>query len=259
MNAFQIISGWLQTNIPVALGFLSGVFRAVSGAISDAITWVQERFNSLMVVVRIAVSIISSIVAAFRAAFTGDWYAFGAHLREAWDKLWQAIVTIFTTVKTQLLAIFRGLVNSIMNGLRTGIENAVNSVKELIQRIIDTITETDWLELGKSIIRGIVDGIRNAIGWVTQAAKDVAGAVTNTVKGFLGIKSPSRVFYQIGEQMMSGWRAGIEQMRPQLRLAVAGAGRDVMRQVTTNNYYNLTVNSTRSAEQISADFRLMRI
>lgn len=117
------------------------------------------------------------VFAAFREAFQGNWSRFGEHLRSAWDAAWE-------------------------------------NIKEIGKKAWDAIkrffSETDWGGVGKAILEGIANGIKAGIDWLKDAAKDAAQAAYDAARGFLGIRSPSRLFEGIGQQMMKGMALGIE-------------------------------------------------
>lgn len=223
-GAFADVSSWLSVNIPVAVETAKTIW---------ANTWA-----AIQAVVQTVLPIIRSIVTAFQAAFAGDWYAFGERLRESWDALWKLITQIVQNAWTSIKA----------------------AVKVLIDNVISFFKTTDWAAVGRSIVDGIANGISSAAGAIADAAKGAANAALQAAKGFLRIKSPSAVFeQQVGVNLMRGWIRGIERMTPRLEAAVVHAGsRSLEAANVVNNYYNLTVQSVRSAEQIERDFWLMR-
>ena len=67
------------------------------------------------------------------------------------------------------------------------------------------ILDKDWGEIGLNIIKGIASGITGAVGTLVDAAKEAAGNALDSVKDFLGIESPSKVFRdQVGKYMATG-------------------------------------------------------
>lgn len=66
-----------------------------------------------------------------------------------------------------------------------------------------------FVELGKNLIGGLISGITSKAKDVANAAKDAAKGAVDGVKGFLGIKSPSRVFHRIGEHLVQGFADGV--------------------------------------------------
>lgn len=151
--------------------------KATVRAFLDALKAIWERFTAFW----------REIFAAFRAAFEGDWYAFGEHLRAAFDQAWE-------------------------------------NIKNIARAAIGWFRSVDWGEVGRAIISGIADGIRSAAGWLADAARDAARAALEAAKGFLGIRSPSRVFEEeVGKQIVLGWMRGIQDLQPRLNATIAGA------------------------------------
>ena len=221
---FEQVVEWFQTNIPVALQALKTAWNVIWSGI-------QAVFSAVW-------PIIQSVFQAFKAAFEGDWYSFGSNLRQAWDDAWMLIKQIISDAW----------------------ENIKKSAQNLIDNVISFFTQTDWGQLGQSIIDGLITGLENGAEAFADVLLSILQAGVDAVKGFLGIQSPSRLFRdEIAGNMMAGWIQGIQRMTPQLEIAVVGAGRWATAAATTTtiNNYNLTVQSTRSAEQIQRDFWLM--
>lgn len=65
------------------------------------------------------------------------------------------------------------------------------------------------LNIAGAIIDGMTGGLASAAGDVASAALDVAQGALNTVTDFLGISSPSKVFMEIGRNMVQGMAIGI--------------------------------------------------
>lgn len=64
--------------------------------------------------------------------------------------------------------------------------------------------------IGANIVQGLVNGVTGAAGRLVDAVK---GAVNNAIQGaknLLGIKSPSRVFREIGQYVMQGAALGVD-------------------------------------------------
>lgn len=67
-----------------------------------------------------------------------------------------------------------------------------------------------FVTIGREIVAGIARGIRAAPGAVWDALKGVISSGITNAKNFLGIKSPSRVFMEIGDYIAQGLAIGIE-------------------------------------------------
>lgn len=80
--------------------------------------------------------------------------------------------------------------------------------------------------------KGLIRGLEANRAALIAAAKKIAKTITDEIKKELGIKSPSRVFHQIGEFITEGLALGIESGAGRVNSAVTGL-------VDTNNLSNL--------------------
>jgi hypothetical protein len=83
-----------------------------------------------------------------------------------------------------------------------------------------------WLyQAGADLIRGLVDGVTSAAGAAVDAVKGVGVSIRDGIKGVLGIKSPSTVFYDVGVNvdrgMADGLRAGAAAVQNAARASLA--------------------------------------
>ena len=90
------------------------------------------------------------------------------------------------------------------------IKGAFNGIKNTITNAFDSIRNINLYEIGKNIIQGLINGVKNMAGAVGNAVKNVASGAVSSVKNFLGIRSPSKVFEQLGEFTGEGFAKGIE-------------------------------------------------
>lgn len=191
----------------------------------QVMTTVQNFLGGLRAAWNGFVSAIEDLFSLFRLAFEGKWYEFGAKLREIWDSAWTRI-------------------------------------REIGQRVWESIkkffSDTDWGSIGRAILEGIASGIRNGAQLIVDAAISAARAAFDAAKGFLGIRSPSALFEEIGQSIMRGWALGMARGIGDLAGAAVGAGAIASQIVYNTTYYNLSVHSMRSTESIIRDFELMR-
>lgn len=158
-------------------------------------------------------SAIQSVWKAVQAALEGDWYAFGEYLREAWDTLW-------------------GLIEERISGAWDALVQIATDIVEGIKLAF----QIDWGSVGLNIVQGIANGITNALSWIRNAARQAARAALDAAKGFLGIRSPSKVMemevgWQMGLGVARGWENSLAALRDSMSLsmgrmvpAIAGAG-----------------------------------
>lgn len=88
-------------------------------------------------------------------------------------------------------------------------------ISKLFNGIKERVTKTDWLSLGKNILTGILNGMLDFGKVVTDTIKKVGKKITNSIKSFFGIKSPSRLMKkEVGKYLASGIAKGFEEEMP---------------------------------------------
>lgn len=84
------------------------------------------------------------------------------------------------------------------------LKKAVSAVRDWIKGF----KETD--DIPGYIIRGLVNGIKNGIKTVAEIFVKLGRTILDTVKGVLGIHSPSREFFEIGVNIIEGLVNGLQ-------------------------------------------------
>lgn len=137
------------------------------------------------------------------------------NLPEVLGAIASVLVQLIATILSHLPEILQTgleLIGSLVAGIIEAIPDVVEGAGQIVSEIWDTITETDWLQLGADIISGLINGLTNGISRIAEAAKEVAGGALDAAAEFLGIHSPSRVFRdEIGRNIALGLAEGIRQ------------------------------------------------
>ena len=230
-------------------GFMTGVGAVkefVQTALATIKAWWSEHGESVMEIVRLfwdgiklrfelVIDLITGIFKAFKLAFEGDWYGFGEQLRMVWVQLWNNIKAVFVNFKDTLLAIWALVKDDVLR-----VWNSIlDWLKGLPEKIIAFFTDTDWGAVGQNILQGIVNGLNAGIDWLKDAARNVAQAALDAMKGLLGIKSPSRVAeLQVGLPLGQGIIEGLRAATPALLAASRGMVDNTIGAMTgvTGNY-----------------------
>ena len=117
------------------------------------------------------------------------------------------IVKTFNAIKNFLLDIW--------NKIKSGVHDRVNALRETIVNVINNALEfikglpAQALQWGRDIIQGLINGIKNMAGNLKGAIRGVVDGAVNSVKSFLGISSPSKLFEGFGKNMGQGMEKGI--------------------------------------------------
>lgn len=104
--------------------------------------------------------------------------------------------------------LLRGLGEGIGRGIEWVVRQAARAIKFLLRPFA---TAGKWLlDAGMDVIRGFINGIKSMAGELIGAIKStITDHLPGFVKKALGISSPSRVFYEIGVNLMRGLHLGI--------------------------------------------------
>lgn len=175
-------------------GFISGVLTAIVNFFVGR--WNQIRaitssvFNAVRSIISGALngarSIVSSVISRIVGIVQGAW----GRVRGVTSSAWGA---------------FRSIVSSGVNG-------AVGVVRSLPGRVYGALSgmASKMRGIGSDMIRGLIGGIQSMAGEVARKASQVVSNAVNAAKRALKIKSPSRVFMEIGAYTGEGLAIGIE-------------------------------------------------
>ena len=110
----------------------------------------------------------------------------------------------------QIIELGLKMVLSLVEGLANNLPKLVSSVLDMMATIVKTFVSSipDIVSVGKQIVEGLWNGIKAMAGWIKNKVSGFVGGIVSSVKGALGIHSPSRVFAGIGENMALGLSDG---------------------------------------------------
>lgn len=111
------------------------------------------------------------------------------------------------------------IIQNIQAGLeaaKTRFMEVVKSIPTGIKQIFTDMTQ-EFKNIGAAIVDGIGSGITGAKDALMKKAQDLANALPGWVKEILGISSPSKVFMEIGRNVVEGLIVGVNEMTPKLQ------------------------------------------
>lgn len=121
-----------------------------------------------------------------------------------------AFVNYITTALPEIIDSGIDLLMNFINGIIETIPELVSNLPQIINAIVNGIGDLmgSIIDIGKNIVHGVWQGISNAADWLWGKVKGFFSGIVDSVLGFLGINSPSRVFAGIGENMAAGLGVG---------------------------------------------------
>ena len=134
----------------------------------------------------------------------------GTMMQEKGPEMIEKFVSYAIEKLPQIIELGLKMVLSLVKGLANNLPKLVSSVLDMIATIIKTFVSSipDIVSVGKQIVEGLWNGIKAMAGWIKNKVSDFVGGIVSSVKGALGIHSPSRVFAGIGENMALGLSDG---------------------------------------------------
>ncbi len=132
-----------------------------------------------------------------------------------------AIAAALTTAATVVMA--HPVLAIIFGAVAVGIaiyknwDNIVAAFNDGVKKVKATLA--NWKQIGMDMIEGLYQGIMATIRKPLDAIGDLAKKLPAWAKDLLGIKSPSRVFMGIGEEIGAGLVQGIESSMPDAQSA----------------------------------------
>ena len=123
------------------------------------------------------------------------------------------IANLVSTLASNLPQILQAgvqIIVSLAGGLVQAVPQLIGKIPSIISQITQSFTSVDWGSVGMNIIKGIGSGIASAAGSLVDAAVNAAKSAIDTVKGWLGIHSPStRARDEVGRMIGEGMAIGI--------------------------------------------------
>lgn len=209
---FQVIGGILAGVLLTGLGLVyasvvlvMGVFeglRRVGVLLGDTIwnvaTFFINAWNTIVSAWSVAVGWFNGVVGGIRGAFSAIPGIIGSVFSSAWGAatgVWSGAVSWFGGIVNGIVSWFArlpGQIGAFAQGAWNSLVGAFSGAASI----------------GSNIIRGIVSGLNP--GPIIARMKEIASSALDTVKSYLGIHSPSRVFRdQVGKQIGAGMALGI--------------------------------------------------
>ena len=210
----QLIQGIFE-NLPQLVTSAGEIIISFIQGFSESLPTIQSSGgNLLMTIVNGILEALPSIIASagqiIGALANGLITNLPQLLAQGASLMAQLVASILTHIPEFINAGLQ-LILSIASGLFNGIGNAVSSVGQAVSQIQSAFTSVDWASIGSNLISGIASGIAGAVKGLVNTAIRACKSLTDSVKSFFGINSPSRLFRDdIGQWIPKGMAVGID-------------------------------------------------
>lgn len=211
MKALDWITGNLDRVIDTMLQFIMSMVKsildnapkvvdAISTLIKKLLDWIINNLDKVVsTILEFVLTISKTLIDNTPKVVDAIQSVINSLLSWIIDHLDEVIVTATKIVLAIAEALIKGI-PQVLKSVASIISNIVRSLGDAISQI--------W-QCGVNLVKGLWDGIAHTADWLWKQITGWIGGVVDGIKGFLGIKSPSRVFAGIGENIGLGLAEGI--------------------------------------------------
>lgn len=202
---FTTIKDWAGA----AFDFLAPEIDATMGIVSALFTarWsvIKGIFTTSFDVIK---NIVSTSFEVIKAIFATSITIIATVFNTGFELVKNTIKTAFNAIK----ALARGDIAGFVSIIGGGLKNAVSIVAGGVGNILAAFGTLGkkLFNIGIDAVQGLINGIKNKISGAITVAKNLASSVSDTVKNYFVIRSPSRLFKQFGEWLSEGLALGIK-------------------------------------------------
>ncbi|MGQ4576145.1 phage tail protein [Dermabacteraceae bacterium P7006] len=205
--------GWNRL-VEVTSNVLSGIGRAVVSGVTSAGAFLvngwRNAIRAAVNVIRALANGVHSVFATVTGAVSRGVSAVAGYMLRGFGRARDSAVRAFS-------------------GLGRGVANVMGGVISTVQRIpgrvigiFNSLTRA-MFTIGRYIIQGLTNGITSMVGGLYNKVYGVVGGIKNYAMQLLGIRSPSRVFAEIGRFTGQGFIVGLDQTASGIQAAMRAA------------------------------------
>ena len=242
---------------------LSGIAQGIVAALPTLLTTgaqiIMQLASGILSAVPQMVSQLPEIISEFINYISGQFPAILQEGTELLNNFVDGIIGAIPDFVAKLPQVITAFVNFVVSNLPTILQSGIDILTNLVEGIISVIPQLvaalpqiieaivlgigslmgNILDVGRSIVEGIWQGITNAGSWLVGKITGWFDGVVGSVKRFLGINSPSRVFAdQVGANMALGVGEGFADemgvVERQLNRAMSGLAPSVSGSVSVS-------------------------
>lgn len=227
-EAFKSLTGTITNVGKEIVGGLSkgisGAWNSVSSTVSGIVQKIPQFFTNLP---QNLSNVGQNIIGKLSSGMSTAWSKGSSFL----SKIGTSIGNAFSKVPASMQTIGSNISTGLSNGISKGSQYVSEGMKKISEFIRNFASGLDkakdqMVTIGGNLLTGLRNGIvqkaNEALGAVRQAATNVV----NTVKGVFGVHSPSKVFEEIGENLMEGLAVGIDENGDTVETAITALSKN---------------------------------
>jgi tape measure domain-containing protein len=102
------------------------------------------------------------------------------------------------------------LIIAIADAIGRSIWAITKAAGEILGKFLSVLSPDKLIDVGVNLVKGLWDGINNVTGWIIDKIKGFGKSIMDGIKGFFGIKSPSKkMANEVGRYISEGLAKGV--------------------------------------------------
>lgn len=193
----------LETGITILITLIRGISQALPSLIPTMTQVIMDMVNILLDNIDLIIECGIQLLVALTEGIMNA-------LPELISRLPEIIIKITTKLielTPQLLSASLRIILALGEGLIRFIPQLISKIPQIIKSMVSAFKQgvKDFANIGKNLLNGIWEGIKNTKDWLLNKIKGFAKTITNGIKSFFGIHSPSKLFRnEIGKNLILG-------------------------------------------------------
>ena len=193
-------------------GTIAGLIEGIAAKVPEVVSKIKTLATDMITAIK---EKISEWITSGKEMITNLIDGISSRASEVKTNIQTAITNAVSEAKlkaSEFLGAGRELISNLISGIsqkaseiKTNVTNAIDAAKTAVSQKV-----SQFKTIGTDIINGLKNGITTAASNVATAARDVVQRAIDAAKSALKIKSPSRVFMEIGDYTVQGLAKGIE-------------------------------------------------
>lgn len=204
-SMFTGIKEWAGKASDFLAPYVKATMDAVSAVFTASWSVIKGVFSTSFEVIK---GVVSTAWATIKALFTAGISAIAIVFNTGFN----AVKTVVKTAFNAIVALAKGDIDGFKNTIRSGLSKLQDIAKTAIDAVV-TVFKTlgsQLFSIGEDAVQGLINGVKAKISGAIEVARTLASSVSDTVKNFFIIRSPSRLFKQYGEYLSEGLALGIK-------------------------------------------------
>ena len=220
----------LQAGITILLELIKGITQALPDLIPTMVKVIMDMVNILIdnidLIIECGVQLLVALIEGIMNA-----------LPELIARLPEIIIKIVNTLiqlSPQLLSAALRIIMALAEGLIKFIPQLISKIPQILKSMVSAFKQgvKDFANIGKNLLNGIWEGIKNTKDWLLNKIKGFAKTITNGIKSFFGIHSPSKLFRnEIGKNLILGVGVAFEKDDDLIDKQISDFGDDVYKKM----------------------------